>query len=79
VLASQTILDWFWRDTVGFFNCLVTMDETSIHICIWSRDQKTTQGMETKWFPVSKEVQYTEVIKQGVGILSSGTKMEFCL
>jgi hypothetical protein len=32
VLASQVILDQFGRDPVGFFNCLVTMDETWTHI-----------------------------------------------
>jgi hypothetical protein len=33
--------------------------------------------METQRFPTSKEVQSTEVIKQGVCVrLSSGTKME---
>jgi hypothetical protein len=26
VLASKAILDQFWRDPVGFFNHLVTMD-----------------------------------------------------
>jgi hypothetical protein len=32
VLASQAIVDRFRRDPVGFFNRLVTMDETWIHI-----------------------------------------------
>jgi DNA-binding transcriptional regulator GbsR (MarR family) len=34
VLASQAILDGFWQDPVEFFNHLVTMDETWIHIRI---------------------------------------------
>jgi histone-lysine N-methyltransferase SETMAR len=29
--------------------------------------QRKIQGMETQWFPASKEVQDTEVIKQSVG------------
>jgi hypothetical protein len=33
VLAAQAILDQFWRDHVGFFNHLITMDEIRIHIC----------------------------------------------
>jgi hypothetical protein len=33
----------------------------SIYI-IRSRDQRTIQGMETQWFPESKEVQDAEVI-----------------
>jgi hypothetical protein len=47
VIASQAILDWFRLDHLGFFNRFITMDETWIHIRIWSRDQRTDQGMET--------------------------------
>jgi hypothetical protein len=32
VLVSQDILDRFQRDPVGFFNCLIIMDEIWIHI-----------------------------------------------
>jgi hypothetical protein len=45
VLASQAILDQSWRDSVGFFNRLVTMDGLDPYI--WSSDQRTIQGMET--------------------------------
>jgi hypothetical protein len=31
VLVSRSVLDRFWRDPLGFFNRLVTMDETWIH------------------------------------------------
>jgi hypothetical protein len=32
VLASQNIFDRFQRDPVGFFNRLITVDETSVRI-----------------------------------------------
>jgi hypothetical protein len=43
-------------------NHLVTVDETL------SRDQRTIQEIKAKWFPASKEVQDTEVIRQVVGV-----------
>jgi hypothetical protein len=37
VLASQGILDRFRRDSVGFLNRIVTMDETWIYIYMFCR------------------------------------------
>jgi hypothetical protein len=31
-LLRKPFLDLFWQDLMGFFNCLVTMDETWIHV-----------------------------------------------
>jgi hypothetical protein len=39
--------------------------------------QGTIQGMETQWFPVSQEVQDTNVIKQGVGVCLLGQRILF--
>jgi hypothetical protein len=44
VLISQAILDGFRRDPVGFFNHLVTIDETWIHIC-----DPETKGQSKEW------------------------------
>jgi hypothetical protein len=44
---------------------------------IRSRDQRTIQGIETQWFPASKEVQDSDVIKQGVGVCLSGQRLNF--
>jgi histone-lysine N-methyltransferase SETMAR len=51
-LASQAILDPFRQDPVEFFNCLVTMDETWIHI-----HDTEIKEQSKKWIQMSKEVQ----------------------
>jgi hypothetical protein len=68
VIASQVILDRFQLDPVGLLNHLVIMDETWIPVRIWFRDLGAIQGLETQWFLVSKGVQDTEDIKQGIGV-----------
>jgi hypothetical protein len=44
---------------------------------IWSRGQRTIQGIETQRFLTSKEVQDTELIKQGVGLCLLGQRWNF--
>jgi hypothetical protein len=68
VLASQAILDRFLEILWDFFNRLITTDETWIYINSYDPQ---TKGQTRNWDTVvttSKDVQGTEVIKQGVGI-----------
>jgi hypothetical protein len=76
MLASQAILDQFRRDRMGFFEPSCNYG-WHLDPYIWSRDQRTIQGMETQWFPASKEVQDIEVIKQGVGVSLLGQRWNF--
>jgi hypothetical protein len=73
MLASRAILYPFSPDHVGFFNRLVTMYETLYMI----QRPKPIQGLETQWFPASKDVQDTEVIKQDVGVCLLGERWNF--
>jgi hypothetical protein len=75
VLVSQAILYQFRQDPVGFFNHLVTVDETWIHI--YDPEIAEQSKEQRQWFPTSKEVQDTEVIKQGVGICLLGQRWNF--
>jgi hypothetical protein len=54
VLASQTILDWFQRDPVGFANSLATMDELWIHIRMYDQESKE---QSQKWRHSGSPVQ----------------------
>jgi hypothetical protein len=65
VLASQAIFDQFRWDPVGFFNHLITMDKTYM---IQRPKNNPWNGDTVVPGPTSKELQDTEVIKQGVGI-----------
>jgi hypothetical protein len=62
VLVSQAILNRFRRDPVRFMNSLITMDEAGIHIYMNQRP-KNNRRNGAQWFPASKEVRDTEVIK----------------
>jgi hypothetical protein len=69
MLASQAMLDQFWRNPVEFFNHLITMNWTWIPPYKWYRDKRTIQRLQTQCcFLISEILQDTKVIKQCVGI-----------
>jgi hypothetical protein len=73
VVVSQAISDQFQRDPMSCFNCLVTMEETWIHIYIYMIHRpknETRNGNAVD--SMSEEVQHKEVIKDGVGICLLG-------
>jgi hypothetical protein len=71
VLASQAILDRFWLDPVVFLDCLVTMDDTWIHIYD-SKTKEPSKELRHSGSPCLKK--FKTIIKQGVGVCLLGQR-----
>jgi hypothetical protein len=67
VLATQAILHQIRRDPVEFFNCLVTMDETWIHVYDLETKGRKLQALRRPHYLQAGGLQHNQKKLLGVG------------